>query len=143
VAAKLRPRTPYDAKFSLAFCVAAALCGDRVGIGAFSGESIREPRVLALAARVRYTVDPLSPYPRTFPGWVKVRLADGRVFEAREESQRGGANRPIAPDEVIAKFRDNAARLLPPARVAALEEAVLGMERARDLGPLAGLCRLG
>jgi 2-methylcitrate dehydratase PrpD len=143
VAAKLRPRTPYDAKFSLAFCVAAALCGDRVGIGAFTGESIREPRVLALAARVRYTVDPLSPYPRTFPGWVKVRLADGKVLEAREESQRGGADRPIAPDEVIAKFRDNAARLLPPPRVAALEEAVLGMERARDLGSLAALCRLG
>lgn len=72
VAAKLRPRTPYDAKFSLAFCVAATLAGDRVGIGAFTGESIREPRVLALAARVRYTVDPLSPYPRTFPGWVAV-----------------------------------------------------------------------
>jgi len=143
VAAKLRPRTPYDAKFSLAFCVAAALCGDRVGIGAFTGESIREPRVLALAARVRYTVDPLSPYPRTFPGWVKVRLADGRVLEAREESQRGGADRPIAPDEVIAKFRDNAARLLPPPRVSGLEQAVLGMERAQDLGPLLALCRLG
>jgi len=143
VAAKLRPRTPYDAKFSLAFCVAAALCGDHVGIGAFTGESIREDRVLALAARVRYTVDPAPPYPRTFPGWVKVRLADGRVLEAREESQRGGPDRPIAPGEVIAKFRDNAARILPPPRVSALETAVLGMERARDLGPLLALCRLG
>ncbi len=143
VAAKLRPRTPYDAKFSLAFCVAAALCGDRVGIGAFTGESIRESRVLALAARVRYTVDPLSPYPRTFPGWVKVRLADGRVLEAREECQRGGADRPIAPAEVIAKFRDNAARLLSPPRVCDLESAVLGMDRAQDLGLLGALCRLG
>ncbi len=142
-AAKLRPRTPYDAKFSLAFCVAAALAGDRVGIGAFTEESIREAGALALAARVRYTVDPGSPYPRTFPGWVKVRLIDGRVLEAREESQRGGRDKPIAPDEVIAKFRDNAARLLPQPRVAALEGAVLGMERAPDLGPLLALCRLG
>jgi 2-methylcitrate dehydratase PrpD len=143
VAAKLRPRTPYDAKFSLAFCVAAALAGDRVGIAAFSAESIREDRVLALAARVRYTVDAASLYPRTFPGWVRVRLADGRTLEAREESQRGGPDRPIAPDEMIAKFRDNATRLLPPPRVAALEDAVLGMERARDLGPLLALCRVG
>ena len=142
-AAKLRPRTPYDAKFSLAFCVAAALAGDRVGIGAFTEESIREPRALALAARVRYTVDPSSPYPRTFPGWVKVRLTDGRVLEAREESQRGGPDKPIAPDEVIAKFRDNAACLLPQSRRAALEGAVLGMERAQDLSPLLALCRLG
>jgi len=141
-AAKLRPRSPYDAKFSLAFCIAAALAGDRVGIGAFTEESIREPAALALAARVRYTVDPSSPYPRTFPGWVKVRLTDGRVLEAREESQRGGPERPIARDEVIAKFRDNATRLMPQARVAALEGAVLGMDRARDLGPLLALCRL-
>src|SRR6266481_1932991 len=139
--AKLRPRSPYDAKFSLAFCVAAALVGDRVGIGTFSEEGIREPGALALAARVRYTVDPSSPYPRTFPGWVKVRLRDGRMLEAREESQRGGPEMPIAPDEVIAKFRDNAARLMPPARVDALESAVLGMERARNLGLLLALCR--
>ncbi len=139
--AKLRPRSPYDAKFSLAFCVAAALVGDRVGIGTFSEEGIREPGALALAARVRYTVDPSSPYPRTFPGWVKVRLRDGRMLEAREESQRGGPEMPIAPDEVIAKFRDNAARLMSPARVDALESAVLGMERARNLGPLLALCR--
>jgi len=140
-AAKLRPRSPYDAKFSLAFCVAAALVGDRVGISTFTEEGIREPGALALAARVRYTVDPSSPYPRTFPGWVKVRLRDGRMLEAREESQRGGPEMPIAPDEVIAKFRDNAARLMPPARVDALESAVLGMERARNLGPLLALCR--
>ena len=140
-AAKLRPRSPYDAKFSLAFCVAAALVGDRVGIGTFTEEGIREPGALALAARVRYTVDPSSPYPRTFPGWVKVRLRDGRMLEAREESQRGGPEMPIAPDEVIAKFRDNAARLMPRARVEALESAVLGMERARNLGPLLALCR--
>ena len=138
---KFRPRSPYDAKFSLAFCVAAALVGDRVGIGTFTEEGIREPGALALAARVRYTVDPSSPYPRTFPGWVKVRLRDGRMLEAREESQRGGPEMPIAPDEVIAKFRDNAARLMPPARVDALESAVLGMERARNLGPLLVLCR--
>jgi 2-methylcitrate dehydratase PrpD len=142
-AAKRQPRSPYDAKFSLAFCVAAALAGDRVGVGAFSAESIREAPLLALAARVRYTVDPASSYPRTFPGWVKVRLTNGKVLEAREESQRGGPDKPISPDEVVAKFRDNAARLMPEAQAAALESAVLGMEGAPDLAPLLALCRVG
>jgi 2-methylcitrate dehydratase PrpD len=142
-AAKLRPRSPYDAKFSLAFCVAAALAGDRVGVEAFTQESIREGRLLALAARVRYTVDPASSYPRTFPGWVKVRLANGKVLEAREESQRGGPDKPIAPDEVVAKFRDNAARLMSEPQITALQSAVLGMERAPDLSALLALCRVG
>ena len=142
VEAKRRPRTPYDAKFSLAFCVAAAITDDRVGIGAFTEESIRRPRLLALADRVRFSVDTTSRYPETFPGWVKVRLRDGGVLEAREESQRGGPDRPIAADEVIAKFRDNAARALPLDRLAVLEPGVLALESANDLGSLLALCRV-
>jgi 2-methylcitrate dehydratase PrpD len=142
VEAKRRPRTPYDAKFSLAFCVAAALAGDRVGIGAFTEESIHDSRLLALADRVRFSIDETSRYPETFPGWVKVRLKDGGVMEAREDSQRGGPDRPIAADEVIAKFRDNAARALPADRVAELERAVLALEGADDLASLLALCRI-
>jgi 2-methylcitrate dehydratase PrpD len=139
--AKLRPRTPYDAKFSLPFGIAAALARERVDIGVFSQESIGDPSLLALAARVRHTVDPSSAFPRTFPGWIKVRLKDGRTLEAREDSQRGGPDRPIAPDEVLAKFRDNAARGLPPLRIAALESGILGMESAADLHSTIALCR--
>jgi len=142
VESKRRPRTPYDAKFSLAFCVAAALADDRVGISAFTGERIHDPRLLALADRVRFTVDRSSRYPETFPGWVKVRLKDGGVMEAREESQRGGPDRPIAADEVIAKFRHNAARALPADRVAELERAVLALEGSDDMGSLLALCRI-
>src|SRR5262249_48278138 len=95
VEAKRRPRTPYDAKFSLPFCVAAALSDARVGIGAFTEKSIRDPRLLALAGRVTFTLDPTSGYPGTFPGCVKAQLRDGGALEAREESQRGGPDRPI------------------------------------------------
>src|SRR5229473_2285469 len=143
VEAKLRPRTPYDAKFSLPFGIAAALARERVDIGVFSQESIGDANLLALTARVRHTIDPDSAFPRTFPGWVRVRLKDGRTLEAREESQRGGPDRPIAPDEVLAKFRDNAARALPPLRVAALEGGILGMESAVDLHSTIALCRGG
>ena len=142
VEAKRRPRTPYDAKFSLPFCVAAALSDPRVGIGAFTEKSIRDPQLLALADRVTFSVDPASRYPEAFPGWVKVRLRDGGVLEAREESQRGGPDRPIAPDEVIAKFRNNASRLLSPDRVAGLEQAVLDLERAADVRAIDALCRV-
>ena len=69
-------------------------------------------------------------------------MRDGGALEAREESQRGGPDRPIAPDEVIAKFRDNASRLLPPDRVADLEEAVLDLERAADVRAIDALCRI-
>jgi hypothetical protein len=44
---------------------------------------------------------------------------------------------------VLAKFRDNAAHALPPLRVAALEEGILGMEAAVDLHSTIALCRGG
>src|SRR5262249_58888571 len=104
--AKRRPRTPYDAKFSLPFCIAAALSEARVGIGAFTEESIRDPRLLALADRVSFSVDSSSRYPETFPGWVKVRLRDGRALEGREESQRGGPSPTPSPPPVARQVRE-------------------------------------
>src|SRR5262249_59172018 len=97
--AKRRPRTPYDAKFSLPFCVAAALSDARVGIGTFTEKSIRDPQLLALADRITFSVDPASRYPEAFPGWVKVRLRDGGGLEARDEGPRRGPGRARAPGE--------------------------------------------
>jgi 2-methylcitrate dehydratase PrpD len=141
-AAKRRPRTAYDAKFSLPFAVAVALVDGQMGIASFSAERLGDPRLLALTGRVRHAPDPGSTFPRTFPGRVRVRMRDGRLLEARQEANRGGPEAPLAPAEVIAKFRDNAGRALPPARIAALESAVLGLERAADLRSFLAPCRL-
>ncbi|HZV94443.1 MAG TPA: hypothetical protein VFF62_00870, partial [Candidatus Nitrosocosmicus sp.] len=106
-------------------------------------ERRRDPALLALAARVRYTVDPDSPFPRTFPGRVRVHLLDGRVVEAQEPENRGGPGRPLAESELVEKFRDNAGRALPGAQVLALEKAALDLERLDDVGALMALCRRG
>jgi len=140
--AKRRPRTPYDAQFSLPYSVAAALTEEEVGIEAFSAERIRDERLLALAGKVRFTIDPASQFPRTFPGRLRIRLVDGRVLEAAEPFNRGSAENPLSADEIVVKFRRNAGRVLPPARVAALQEAALGLERSASLRPLLALCAL-
>lgn len=140
--AKRRPRTPYDAQFSLAYSVAAALVDDEVGVDTYSPERIKDERLLAVARKVRYTVDPGSAFPRTFPGRLRIRLVDGRVLEAAEPFNRGSAENPLGVSEVVAKFRRNAGRVLPPSRVATLEEAALGLERASSLRPLLALCAL-
>ncbi len=141
VAAKRRPRTAYDAKFSLPFAMAVALVDDRVGVASFGVDRLNDPRLLALMDRVRYTVDGQSVYPRTFPGWVKVRTRDGRRLEARQEAQRGGPESPVPAAEIVSKYRGNARLALPATRVASLEAAVLGLAETRDLRPLLALSR--
>src|SRR5439155_989783 len=123
VEVKRRPRTSYDAQFSLPFSVAAAFLDGAVGVDTYAPARLGDERVLRLASRVRHVVDPDSPFPRTFPGWVRVRLADGRELEARVPHGRGGPDRPLPPEALVEKFRDNARRALPAARLTALERA--------------------
>lgn len=141
VEAKRRPRTPYEAQFSLPFAVAAALVDGRVTLDTFTAARLADPRLARLAARVSYAVDPDARYPEGFPGWVRLRLTDGRVFEAREPDGRGGPERPLPTAAVVEKFRDNAARALPPARVERLEAAVLALDTLADAGEVLRLCR--
>jgi len=133
---KARPRTAYEAQFSLPFSVAAALAEGRVGIDTYSPSRLGDPRLLALAARVRYTIDHESKFPAVFPGHVRVELKDGRVVEARVDNAR-----PARRDAIIEKFRANAGRALPPGRVADLEGAVLELDRAASVAALLRLCR--
>jgi 2-methylcitrate dehydratase PrpD len=140
-AAKLRPRTAYDAQFSLPFAIAAALLDGRVGLDTFAAECLQEPRRLALAERVTHAIDPNSAFPRGFPGWVRIRLRDGSTLEQRAPDGRGSLDRPLPAGAIVDKFRDNAARALPPARVAELERATLALDTSTDVRTLLALCR--
>jgi hypothetical protein len=68
-------------------------------------------------------------------------LRDGRVLEARAPDGRGSLARPVPPEALVAKFRDNAERSLPAARVDELERAVLALDTLADVRALAALCR--
>jgi 2-methylcitrate dehydratase PrpD len=140
-AAKLRPRTPYDAQFSLPYSIAAAFVDGRVDLDTYATERLGDGRVLALADRVTCRPDPDSTFPNGFPGWVRVRLTDGRVVEAREPDGRGGPARPLPERAIVEKFRSNAGRVLPASRVSELERATLALDTLPDVRSLMPLCR--
>jgi 2-methylcitrate dehydratase PrpD len=79
------------------------------GLSAFTGETVRDERILALASKVRYVVNPDDPYPRAYTGHVRMTLKDGRVVEERQPHIRGGAREPLTRAEIEAKFLGNCA----------------------------------
>ena len=87
-------------------------------------------------------MDPDSRFPDGFPGWVRVRLRDGRLVEAKEPDGRGGAARPLEAEAIVAKFRDNARRAIPADRVAAVERAALSLDSLDNVGALLAACRV-
>src|SRR5467141_1884259 len=108
LADKQRPRNGYAAKFATPYLLATGFIHGGVGLGAFTERAISDPRVLALAAKVKFVVDPDNPYPNNYTGHIRVTLGDGSVIEERQPHMRGGAQEPLTRQDVTDKFALNA-----------------------------------
>ncbi len=139
LAAKQRPRSEYDAKFSLPYSLASLLINGSVDVATYAEPAISDERVIDLAARVRYEVEDFPTFPEALPGGVRVRTRDGRIREARLPHQRGGPGNPMSTRDVVEKFHSNAALALPGDTRAQLESSLLEIERLPDLGALRAL----
>jgi 2-methylcitrate dehydratase PrpD len=130
---KRAPRTDYEAKFSLQYSTAAMLVHGQVGVKTYTTEAIADPKVLAVAAKVRYEVKPYPTYPGSFPGGVVITLKDGRTLNAELDYQKGGPENPLSAEEVIEKWRGNAALSLADAEIEKLERTIMAIEEQTDL----------
>jgi len=108
LADKQRPKNGYAAKFAVPYLLATGFVHGGVGLGAFTEKAIRDADVLALAAKVKFVIDPDNPYPNNYTGHVKATLKDGSVAEERQPYLRGGASEPLTRQDVTDKFMLNA-----------------------------------
>jgi 2-methylcitrate dehydratase PrpD len=100
------PSTPYEAKFSVQYCVAAALVLGGGGLEAFGDDSLRDPAIRALASKVQARVEPSieARYPREWRAEVRVRLRNGETFEAGTAHPKGDPEAPLSQAEMESKF---------------------------------------
>jgi len=108
LAAKQHPNNGYAGKFSSPYCIAAGFVRGNVGLSDFSDTAVHDPAVVALAAKVRYEIDPQNPYPKNFTGHIRATLRDGTVIEERQPYMRGGAQEPLSRADIDDKFFLNA-----------------------------------
>ena len=108
LAAKQYPANGYAGKFSTPYCIACGFVRGNVGLSDFSDDAVRDPTVLALAAKVRHRIDLQNPYPKNFTGHIRATLRDGSVVEERQPHMRGGAHEPLTRADIEEKFLLNA-----------------------------------
>jgi hypothetical protein len=107
LAAKRSPQNGYAAKFSIPYGIALGLLRNNAGLGEYTDETVTDPLLRSLAAKVTYRIDPTNPYPRQFTGHLRITLDNGTVHEHRQDFFKGGADHPLSDDDLLHKFAAN------------------------------------
>jgi 2-methylcitrate dehydratase PrpD len=115
--ANLRYRVPAgvaEARFSLPYCLAAALHDGPLSPSSFTLEAIRRAPVLHILERTEMIQDPNQPASRAITeavetGSVRVFLKDGSMHEASAVTPHGHPRDPLTDAELASKFSSCAA----------------------------------
>jgi 2-methylcitrate dehydratase len=137
-------QTQVDVQFSLPFVLSAAAHRIRVGADWRQDHAtIRDPSVRAFMQRVAMTVDPKAiekkqDNPRSWPARVVVK-AKGRSYEEESGYARGTnhADSRVSDEDLIAKFRSNASRLLTPERTDRAIEMIMTLDQVQNIAAIA------
>ncbi len=136
--AKWRPTSRETADHSMGYCVARALLDGELTQASFAEETIREPRGLALLDRIKIVETPEcnAGYPAGIPNHLIVRMQDGRTLRKRVDYPRGHAGNPMTDDEVVAKFRTQAAGVVSDATADRIVNVCMDLDRVRNIAEL-------
>jgi 2-methylcitrate dehydratase PrpD len=134
---KREPKTGLEGKFSVYHAAACALLRGDGSPEAFTDDSVADPEMVALRARVRVAVDPAV---HEAAADIVVTLSDGRRLEQSVAAAIGSLEKPLSDDDITDKFQrqtipvigsDATKRLLDLAwRLDALPDAALVAQAA-------------
>ncbi|KRA02064.1 MmgE/PrpD family protein [Achromobacter sp. Root565] len=136
---KTRPRSDYDAKFSVQFVVAACLALGRFTLQELAPARLSDPALLSLAGRTTCRAQEATAFPKYFSGAVTVTLHDGTQLREEVPINLGSGERALRQTDIVDKFRANAGLTLPDVRTTLILDAFLSAEPStpvRDLTKL-------
>jgi len=112
-----RPKDGLQGKFSLDYCIAAALLDGDITFGSFTDDAVLRPEIAGLYERMEIIEDPdcwpadhppNSPDSPPYEGFLRLEVesAGGERYEHSVEQSPGSPLRPVSPDDVERKFTD-------------------------------------
>ena len=132
--------SPNYARLSTPFAVANVLRHGALDLSHYRGEALHDPSTLALAARLRVTVNAVTDPNALGPQRLTVRLSGGRTLEWGCDTMLASPARPLTRAQHLRKFHrcwSFAAEALGPAE--ALIDMVDALETLPDIRALARL----
>jgi 2-methylcitrate dehydratase PrpD len=135
-----RPHTGLEGKFSMQYCMAAALLDKRIGLLSFSDAKVQRPAAQQLFERVMMTLHPEAQHHGTsgeeLPVTVTVVHQDGRTISTEVQHPKGHPANPLSAVALQEKFEDCASGVLERPDIRRVIELVQGLEQVEDIGTL-------
>jgi len=126
-AAKLTPKTDYEAKFSAQFVVATCLAKGCFGLAELRDECFSDAELLDLTAKVTCAADPDTSFPTYFSGGLVVHLDNGQKISRHVPVNSGAGDKMLDETGVSAKFRACAKMSIDDDQAERIREAVLAL----------------
>ncbi len=145
LAARRRPATVVDSKFSIPYAVAQAVARGRVGLGDFTEAALRDPEVLRVADKVEFVTDPQYNWSMHLPGGrvtIVTRSGQSLSCESHSDNVRGSAANPLTWIDLVEKFSEcarHAANPISPATTAQVCDAIHKIEEVDDVASIIAL----
>ncbi len=132
------PMGPLQAQMSLQYCTAISLLDGQVLVDQFREERLSDPKVLDLAHRVEFVLDPEidAIYPEKFASKVEIVLKDGRSLWLRVDSPKGSPENPMTSEEAAEKFKTLARTAKGEGAISSILDYQKNLERLPNLLPL-------
>ncbi|MDG6963434.1 MAG: MmgE/PrpD family protein [Nitrososphaerota archaeon] len=142
---KWAPKTKETADHSLPYMVAKALLDGRVDNSTYSSANLRDPRTLALMAKVKVVEDLTltSLYPdRGMANRITVSFAGGGKETAQVDLPKGHPANPMTKDDIEAKFLRLVGRHIDGHRARRVLKRLWALEDEKEAGSVLGLLRV-
>ncbi len=135
---KWRPTSRETADHSMGYMTVAALIDGDVTRDTFSPKKFTNKKYLDLLDNTTIVEanDLNKGYPDGIPNRLKVRMADGKVYEKTVKYPRGHAGNPMSDDEVETKFHTLAEGVIPTKLQNQLLSQLWSLDKARDVRKL-------
>ena len=134
------PHDVASAQFSLAFSLALRLLKHDNDLSLYMDSKLwTDPKVLALAKKVKSYADPKAKGDQNYNTTMEVKLAGGKSIKAFQQYPPGSPLNPVSPDELRKKFRKLAGVVLPASQIDRVIERVDRLESSDDASELTRL----
>lgn len=135
------PRTIQEARFSIPFILALALCDGRVARSSLTEERLADPVLQSLAKQVTVTECPScsTAFPQVRSGILQFSHPALPLREICIAAPRGTPEHPLSPEEILGKFHDESKACYSPERQEQIIEAIAGLELCSDMRALTRL----